>query len=224
MTTTFQIANIRDQRVGLIGEISSILDNYKTKPVEIPLECENLCGFSVNCRVTVSLSSIRLDIKSKTIHWEVREDECDYEWDTIHYMNFPSKMLFSKHDRIDFQKESNNKKSISINEWYAIVKKNKDLVVLPISSVEIENAVDKLIDVIQEISFDKKYNRFSFAENTPMMKKIVQECTVCYEDTTGITNCKHPLCLPCLEQLQIRCDRHFMTSDCPLCRQEITGY
>lgn len=222
MTTTFQITNIRDQRVGLIGEISSILENYKTKPVEIPLECENLCGFSVHCRVSVTLSNICLDIKSKTIHWEIPEDECDY--DATYYMNFPSKMLFSKHDRIDFQKESKNKTSISIKEWYAIVDKNKALVDLPISLNEIENAVDTLIDVIQEISFDKKYNRFSFVENTPMMRKNIQECAVCYEDTTGITDCKHPLCLPCLEQLQMRCDRHFMTNDCPLCRQEITGY
>jgi hypothetical protein len=81
-----------------------------------------------------------------------------------------------------------------------------------------------LIQILDNISFDKKTNRYNYGESHKNTPKPIQECSVCYEDTCGTTDCKHALCLPCLEQLQIRSDRHFMTNDCPICRQEITGY
>lgn len=187
--------SVINNRSELINEIKDICKSNKIKT--IPLVCNTLCGFSVNCQIVITPSAIRLDIGSKTIHWRERENEKDpYQLSVDYYFHFPSALLFSKFSRPGFDEYINDSP--------------------PITDSEIENAVNKLIQILDNISFDKKTNRF-----TP---KPVQECSVCYEDTCGVTDCKHPLCLPCLEQLQMRSDRHFMTNDCPLCRKEITGY
>jgi hypothetical protein len=167
-----------NNKAGLINEIKDLCKTNKSKT--IPLVCNTLCGFSVDCQIVVTPTAICLDIGSKTILWRELENEEDH---------FPSTILFSKFYRPGFDEYINDS--------------------LPITDAEIENAVNKLIQILDDISF------------TP---KPIQECSVCYEDTCGVTDCKHPLCLPCLEQLQIRSDRHFMTNDCPLCRKEITGY
>jgi hypothetical protein len=124
---------------------------------------------------------------------------------------------------IDFKKETNNN-PFSIDEWYSIIKQNKKLVDEPITSIEIENAIMKLIQILDSASFDTKYKKINFVTESPPLSTDVQECCVCFEDTNGATDCKHQLCLPCMEQLHIRNDRHFMTNDCPLCLQENNGY
>jgi len=180
---------IINNKAGLINEIKDLCKTNESKT--IPLVCNTLCGFSIDCQIVITPSVICLDIGSKTIHWRERENEKDpndyLSFD--YYFHFPSALLFSKFSRPGFDEYMNDSP--------------------PITDAEIENAVNKLIQILDNISF------------TP---KSIQECSVCYEDTCGVTNCKHPLCLPCLEQLQMRSDRHFMTNDCPLCRQEITGY
>jgi hypothetical protein len=192
---------IINNKVGLINEIKDICKSNKTKT--IPLVCNTLCGFSVNCQIVITPSAIRLDIGSKTIHWREHENEEDY-LGFDYYFHFPSAMLFSKFSRPGFNEYINNSS--------------------PITDTEVENAINKLIQILDNISFDKKSNIFNYGESNRKTSKPIQECSVCYEETCGITDCKHPLCLPCLEQLQMRNDNHFMTNDCPLCRQEITGY
>lgn len=177
-----------NNKTGLINEIKDLCKSNKTKT--IPLVCNTLCGFSIDCQIVITPSAICLDIGSKTIHWREHENEEDPK------DHLPSTILFSKFYRPGFDEYMNDSP--------------------PITDIEIENAVNKLIQILDNISFDKKINRF-----TP---KPIQECCVCYEDTCEITDCKHPLCLPCLEEMQMKSDRHFMTNDCPLCRQEITGY
>jgi hypothetical protein len=115
-----------------------------------------------------------------------------------------------------YKKETNNN-PFSIDEWYSIIKQNKKLVDEPITSIEIENAIMKLIQILDSASFDTKYKKINFVTESPPPLTDVQECCVCFEDTNGVTDCKHQLCLPCMEQLHIRNDRHFMTNDCPLC-------
>jgi hypothetical protein len=167
-----------NNKAGLINEIKDICKTNKSKT--IPLVCNTLCGFSIDCQIAITPSAIRLDIGSKTIHWRELENEENH---------LPSTILFSKFYRPGFDEYIND--------------------LPPITDAEIENAVNKLIQILDNISF------------TP---KSIQECSVCYKDTCGTTYCKHPLCLPCLEEMQMKNDRHFMTNDCPLCRQEITGY
>lgn len=193
-----------NNKAGLINEIKDICKTNKSKT--IPLVCNTLCGFSVNCQIAITPSAIRLDIGSKTIHWRERENEKDPN-DYLgfdYYFHFPSALLFSKFSRPGFDEYINDSPHIT--------------------DAEIENAVNKLIQILDNISFDKKTNRYNYGESHKNISKPIQECSVCYEDTCGTTYCKHPLCLPCLEQLQMRSDRHFMTNDCPICRQEITGY
>jgi hypothetical protein len=182
-----------NNKTGLINEIKNICKSNKKK--SIPLVCNTLCGFSIDCQIAITPSAICLDIGSKTIHWRELENEEDH---------FPSTILFSKFYRPGFDEYINDSS--------------------PITDAEIENAVNKLIQILDNISFDKKTNRYNYGESHKNISKPIQECSVCYEDTCGTTYCKHPLCLPCLEQLQMRSDRHFMTNDCPICRQEITGY
>jgi hypothetical protein len=204
-----------NNKAGLINEIKDLCKTNKSKT--IPLVCNTLCGFSVDCQIAITPGAICLDIGSKTIHWKELENEEDH---------FPSTILFSKFYRPGFDEYINDSPLIT--------------------DAEIETAVNKLIQILDNISFtplriynaqsvsprslitahfvgvlnvqrcNKKINRF-----TP---KPIKECSVCYEDTCVTTDCKHPLCLPCLEQMQMKSDRHFMTNDCPLCRQEITGY
>ena len=206
---------IINNKAGLINEIKDICKSNKTK--KIPLVCNTLCGFSVDCQIVITPSAIRLDIGSKTIHWRERENEEDPNdyLSVDYYFHFPSALLFSKFSRPGFNEYINDSP--------------------PITDAEIENAVNKLIQILDNISFDKKTNRFTTlpatisasvigVESHRKTPKPVQECSVCFEDTCGVTDCKHPLCLPCLEQLQMMSDRHFMTNDCPLCRKESTGY
>ena len=198
---------IINNKAGLINEIKDICKSNKTKT--IPLVCNTLCGFSVDCQIVITPSAMRLDIGSKTIHWRERENEEDpndyLEFD--YYFHFPSALLFSKFSRPGFDEYINDSP--------------------PITDSEIENAIFRLIQILDNISFDKKTNRFTSLKNGGSNRKTpkpIQECSVCYEDTCGVTDCKHTLCLPCLEHIQMMSDRHFMTNDCPLCRKEITGY
>jgi len=225
----------------LFNEIKNIYKNNQ-KSTYIPLECNTLCGFSVKCQLLVTSTTIRLDIESKNQIGEHDSVDDNAAFDL--YFCYPSNILFSKYERIDFtplknsndaprerpilnlrgyKKEMNNN-TFSIDEWYSIIKQNKALVDEPITSIEIENAIMKLIQILDSASFDTKYKKINFVTESPPPATVLQECCVCFEDTNEATDCKHPLCLPCMEQLQMRCDRHFMTNDCPLCRQEITGY
>jgi hypothetical protein len=207
-------------KAGLFNEIKNIYKNNQ-KSTYIPLECNTLCGFSVKCQLLVTSTTIRLDIESKNQIGQHDSDDNNTAFDL--YLCYPSNILFSKYERIDFKKETNNN-PFSIDEWYSIIKQNKKLVDEPITSIEIENAIMKLIQILDSASFDTKYKKINFVTESPPSLTDVQECCVCFEDTNWATDCKHQICLPCMEQLHIRNDRHFMTNDCPLCLDNGYGY
>jgi hypothetical protein len=114
------------------------------------------------------------------------------------YMTFPSKIIFA----------------------------SKDFVKKP-SSEEIETSVNKIIQIFENISFDKKLNKFNFVSYTSNDEKPIRECAVCFEMTNGSSFCRHPLCLPCWEQMQLTkrqghdCPNCLDCPNCPICRKDL---
>lgn len=81
----------------------------------------------------------------------------------------------------------------------------------------------KMIEKLRNWRFNKLRNRFVEGEQVleefydclvcPSIKLTFEECCVCLENTSGKTDCNHPLCLSCFTNLK--------KPKCPLCRQSI---
>jgi len=94
---------------------------------------------------------------------------------------------------------------------------NKDVFDIPTSKItekEIEDAVIKLIQIIDTMSF-------------PTVSQTYQECCVCLEMTNKITNCNHAVCECCVKKIEEICITKYEHADwddqelpcCPMCRK-----
>jgi len=94
---------------------------------------------------------------------------------------------------------------------------NKDVFDIPTSKItekEIEDAVIKLIQIIDTMSF-------------PTVSQTYQECCVCLEMTNKITNCNHAVCNGCCKKIEEICITKYEHADwddqelpcCPMCRK-----
>lgn len=132
----------------------------------------------------------------------IRLDLTDYNFSPPKIM--PSKMLGSVYTR-------------PCNE-------NKDVFDIPTSKItdkEIEEAVYKLIQILNTMSF-------------PTVSQTYQECCVCLEMTNKITKCNHAVCEGCFKKIEEICVSKFEEAEsenmehedwhddvlpcCPMCR------
>lgn len=94
-----------------------------------------------------------------------------------------------------------------------------------------KNMTKKLIEIFDNLKFDKYYIKFSNKSDIKNdIKKVIlekklfsnnckiniNECSVCYDECSTSTYCDHPLCIPCLEKLN--------NNECPMCRKNLITY
>jgi hypothetical protein len=117
----------------------------------------------------------------------------------------PSKMLISVYTR-----QCNDNKNVS------------DIPTSKITDKEIEEGVNKLIQIIDTMSF-------------PTVSQTYQECCVCLEMTNKITKCNHAVCNVCCKKIEAICEDKIEQAEyemggevdwddiqmpcCPMCRK-----
>jgi hypothetical protein len=81
----------------------------------------------------------------------------------------------------------------------------------PIAGVEIEKAVDLLIQTIENNCFASVSETF-------------QECSVCFEATNLKTMCNHCVCKDCWKKIDNLSESdHYVLPMCPICRKQQSG-
>jgi hypothetical protein len=95
-----------------------------------------------------------------------------------------------------------------------------DIPTSKITDKEIQEAVNKLIQIIDTMSF-------------PTVSQTYQECCVCLEMTNKITKCNHALCEGCFNKMEEICISKYEEDEeadedaevhlpcCPMCRKII---
>ena len=98
------------------------------------------------------------------------------------------------------------------------------------------NAVQKLYETLRKLKFSKLNGCFQIKEddeeeddvlileellNHSNIESTFDVCCVCTSKTFTKTDCGHPLCFVCWEQIKIKYVDNDKTMDCPICRKNI---
>lgn len=97
------------------------------------------------------------------------------------------------------------------------------------------NAVQKIYETLRKLKFNKLHGCFQIKEDDEEDDVLILEellnhsniestfdvCCVCTEKTFTKTNCGHPLCYCCWEQIKIKNVDGNEKMDCPICRENI---
>jgi hypothetical protein len=94
--------------------------------------------------------------------------------------------------------------------------------------------LEKLTNVVDDLKLDKMDGRLSTTPKyyptdckflkSPNVKSKYQECSVCYDLTTTLTTCRHPLCVRCWGQIKITMideEDDEYEQPCPICRKDL---
>ena len=81
------------------------------------------------------------------------------------------------------------------------------------------NAIIKMRDTLDQLYYYKPLGKFISKENNLAILKFkvfkkfyqIEDCAICFEETSVHTHCKHYCCHKCMEQIKI----------CPICRRDL---
>jgi hypothetical protein len=176
--------------------------------VEFDTRISLIDGMSVRAYFTVYKHNkmIKINIDSKYI----TDRDSDDEFDTVCYY---ANMLFNDFAKDDID-DDNQFVSYSIDEFM--------------------QAITKFSDIVDKLKFNRTIGEFLIegeGDENEQEIKVMQDffsdfknislgcepCSVCNEITKTKTECKHPLCYWCWEQLIINCESS--QNKCPICRE-----
>jgi hypothetical protein len=83
----------------------------------------------------------------------------------------------------------------------------------------ISRAIIKMRDTLDDLCYNKLLGQYALKEDKgnilihKVFKKFlnVEDCAICFEETTVTTNCKHHCCHRCMEKIKL----------CPICRHDL---
>lgn len=84
---------------------------------------------------------------------------------------------------------------------------------------EVARAIVKMRDTLDKLCYHKLTGEYALNDDTgnilihKIFKKFlnVENCCICFEETTVTTDCKHHCCHRCMEKIKV----------CPICRQNL---
>jgi len=83
----------------------------------------------------------------------------------------------------------------------------------------VASAIVKMRDTLDQLCYNKLTGKYVLKEDKgnilihKVFKKFlnVENCSICFEETTVTTNCKHHCCHRCMEKIKL----------CPICRRDL---
>lgn len=84
---------------------------------------------------------------------------------------------------------------------------------------EVANAITKMRDTLDQLYYYKPLGKFVSKENNMAVLKYkvfkkfykVEDCAICFDETSVFTHCRHYCCHRCLEKIKV----------CPICRRDL---
>ena len=84
---------------------------------------------------------------------------------------------------------------------------------------EVASAITKMRDTLEQLYYYKPLGKFVSKENNMAVLKYkvfkkfykVEDCAICFDETSVFTHCKHYCCHRCLEKIKV----------CPICRRDL---
>jgi len=83
----------------------------------------------------------------------------------------------------------------------------------------VSSAIVKMRDTLEQLCYNKLLGKFVLKgdKGNILIHKVfkrflnVEDCTICFEETTVTTNCNHHCCHRCMEKIKL----------CPICRRDL---